>query len=75
MKIDVDGYESEVFKGCSKLLKEGRIGAISCEFSIHWLGEVGSSSDELERFFVSRGFIQRGVYRTELLGDRWFVRA
>jgi FkbM family methyltransferase len=75
MKIDVDGYESEVFKGSSKLLEEGRIGAILCEFSVHWLGEVGSSSDELERFFVSRGFIQRGVYGTELLGDRWFVRA
>ncbi len=75
MKIDVDGYESEVFKGSSKLLEEGRIGAILCEFSVHWLAEVGSSSDELQRFFVSRGFIQRGVYGTELLGDRWFVRA
>jgi FkbM family methyltransferase len=75
MKIDVDGYESEVFKGASKLLQDGRIGAILCEFSAHWLGQVGSSNDELERFFASRGFIQRGLYGDELLGDRWFVRA
>ena len=74
MKIDVDGYETEVFNGASELLAEGRIGAILCEFSVHWLKEVGSSADQLERFFTSRGFAQRGVYGTELLGDRWYVR-
>jgi len=75
MKIDVDGYECAVFEGASQLLQEGRIGAILCEFSAHWLEQVGSSNDELERFFASRGFIKRGTYGTELLGDRWFVRA
>ena len=75
MKIDVDGFESEVFKGSAKLFEEGRIGAILCEFNVHWLGEVGSSSEQLEKFFVSRGFVQRDVFGTELLGDRWFVHA
>jgi FkbM family methyltransferase len=75
MKIDVDGYELEVFKGSRRLLEEGRIGAILCEFSDKWLGEVGSSSGELERFFVSKGFILRGVFGEVALGDRWFVRA
>jgi FkbM family methyltransferase len=75
MKIDVDGYESEVFKGCSQLLEAGRIGAILCEFSDHWLKQIGSSTDELEGFFTSQGFLKRGVYGDEILGDRWFVRA
>jgi FkbM family methyltransferase len=75
MKVDVDGYESAVFKGCSKLLEEGRIGAVLCEFSAFWLGQVGSSNDELAQFFKSRGFIQQGVFGNEILGDRWFVRA
>ncbi len=75
MKIDVDGYELEVFKGSSRLLEEGRIGAILCEFSDKWLGEVGSSSGELEKFFVSKGFSLRGVFGEAGLGDRWFVRA
>ncbi len=75
MKVDVDGFEAEVFRGCSRLLEERRIGAILCEFSVDWLKQIGSSSHELERFFLSRGFIQRGAYGTEMLGDRWFVRA
>ncbi len=74
MKIDVDGFESEVFRGCSQLLKAGRIGAILCEFSDHWLRQIGSSTDQLEGFFTSQGFLKRGVYGDKLLGDRWFVR-
>jgi len=75
MKIDVDGYESEVFRGAAGLLTEGRINAILCEFSAHWLAQVGSSNDELEQLFTSRGYIKRAVFGTESLGDRWFVRA
>ena len=75
MKIDVDGYESEVFRGASGLIEQGRISAILCEFSSHWLAQVGSSNDELERFFTSRGYIQRAAFGTDFLGDRWFVRA
>jgi len=48
MKIDVDGYESEVFKGCSRLLEENRIGAILCEFSVHWLAARGNSKPRWE---------------------------
>jgi len=74
MKIDVDGFESEVLKGASRLLREGRIGAILCEFSEDWLDEVGSSSRELAAFLTARGFIQRGTYGPRSLNDRWFVR-
>lgn len=74
MKIDVEGYEPEVFKGSSKLLEDGRIGAILCEFSSPWLKQAGSSTEELEKFFAVRGFIRRGMFGDEILSDRWFVR-
>lgn len=75
MKIDVDGYESDVFRGAAGLLERGKIGAILCEFSEHWLGQVGSSSQQLEQFISSRGFIKQASYGPEFLNDRWFVRA
>jgi FkbM family methyltransferase len=75
MKVDVDGYELEVFKGSTRLLEERRIGAILCEFSAEWLEEVGSSCDELERFFVANGFVRRGAFGPDGLGDKWFELA
>jgi FkbM family methyltransferase len=75
MKIDVDGYETEVLKGCSQLMEKGRIRAVLCEFSAEWLQQSGSSSAKLEGFFESKGFVKRGVFGTEILGDRWFVRS
>lgn len=74
MKIDVEGYEPQVFKGASRLLKEGRIGAILCEFVSEWLTAAGSSTGELERMLTSRGFVQRAMYGAAIAGDRWLVR-
>jgi FkbM family methyltransferase len=75
MKIDVEGYEPQVFKGASQLLEEGRIGAILCEFVYEWLSAAGSSTDELERMLTSRGFVQREMYGAEIAGQRWLVRS
>jgi FkbM family methyltransferase len=75
MKIDVEGYEPQVFKGAARLLEEGRIGAILCEFVAEWLSAAGSSIGELERILASKGFVSRETYGTESAGDRWLVRS
>jgi FkbM family methyltransferase len=75
MKIDVEGYEPQVFKGASQLLEEGRIGAILCEFVSEWLSAAGSSTGELERMLTSKGFVRREMYGAETAGDRWLVRS
>jgi len=73
LKIDVDGYEWQVFAGCPRLLAEGRIRAILCEFSEHWLNQVGSSSAALEEFLIKQGFVRTKTWGTASLNDRWFV--
>ncbi len=54
MKIDVEGYEPQVFKGASQLLEEGRIGAILCEFVYEWL----SASGQFDRRVGADAYVQ-----------------
>lgn len=74
MKIDVDGYEWQVFSGCQSLFREKKIRAILCEFNEHWLNQVGSSSEALEKFLLEQGFIKKKTWGPPELNDRWFIQ-
>lgn len=43
MKIDVEGFEPNVIRGAGRYCREGKIGAILCEFNAYWLEANGSS--------------------------------
>ena len=59
MKIDVEGYEPEVFAGAARTLADGKIRAILCEFNAHWLARAGTSPREVYRGLLDRGFVDR----------------
>ena len=56
LKVDVEGYEPEVFAGGEKALSSGRIRSILVEFNKHWLEKAGWSSLKLRDYLVSHGF-------------------
>jgi FkbM family methyltransferase len=58
IKIDVEGYEPKVLAGARRLLREGRIRAILCEFNEHWLSRAGSSPQVLERTIRDAGLVE-----------------
>jgi FkbM family methyltransferase len=58
IKIDVEGYEPKVLAGAQRLLREGRIRAMLCEFNEHWLSRAGSSPQALERAIRDAGFVE-----------------
>jgi len=72
LKIDVDGYESQVLAGASRLFAERRIGAILCEFSRTWLHNTGKSCEDLELSITRHGFLRRAMYGDDELSNRWF---
>lgn len=57
MKIDVEGHEPKVLAGAKRILNEGRIRAILCEFNEHWLCKAGSSPRHLENIIRDAGFV------------------
>jgi FkbM family methyltransferase len=59
MKIDVEGYEPEVFAGAARTLADGKIRAVLCEFNAHWLARAGTSSREVYRGLLKLGFVDR----------------
>ncbi len=60
LKIDIEGFEMAAFLGASRLLSEGRISAIVCEFNDYWLREAKQSPDSLYQFLVDAGFRSTG---------------
>ncbi len=56
LKIDVEGWEPQVFSGASRALESGRIGAILCEFNDPWLRAAGSSSRALWKMLAAFGY-------------------
>jgi hypothetical protein len=58
MKIDTEGHEPRVLRGAQKMLREGRVRAVLCEFNEHWLGKAGSSPEELEALITGKGLIE-----------------
>lgn len=59
LKVDVEGYEPEVFAGAARTLAEGQVRAILCEFNSHWLTRAGTSSREVYRGLLDQGFVDR----------------
>jgi FkbM family methyltransferase len=58
IKMDVEGYEPKVLTGARRLLREGRIRAILCEFNEHWLRKAGSDPQALERVICNAGLLE-----------------
>lgn len=56
LKVDVDGYETELFAGARRALSERRIRSLLCEFCEEWLIKVGSSTSVLWQAIVAAGF-------------------
>ncbi len=76
VKIDVDGFEPEVFKGAKNLLLAGKIKAMQCEFSDVWLRRMDSSPELLHGFLTGMGFRDVDGVPTFVAGstvDRFFL--
>jgi FkbM family methyltransferase len=56
MKVDVEGYEPNVFRGCEEFLRAGNVRYLLCEFNDVLLKMAGSSASELERYLRELGF-------------------
>lgn len=76
LKIDVDGFEPEVFKGATNLLAEARIKAMQCEFSDVWLRRMNTSQEIVHSSLLSMGFRDVGGVPSFIAGstvDRFFL--
>jgi FkbM family methyltransferase len=58
IKIDAEGFEPHVLGGARRILNEGRIRAILCEFDEGWLRKGGSSTRQLENLMRDAGFVE-----------------
>jgi FkbM family methyltransferase len=56
LKIDVDGFEPNVFKGAAQALKNRQINFIQSEFSDYWLRRNGSNPQKLYQTIIEYGF-------------------
>jgi FkbM family methyltransferase len=77
LKIDVEGFEPNVFAGATTLLKEKRIKIIQCEFNDYWLRKNGSSPEVLHRLLIDFGYEDvEGApnFIVNGLVDRMFIR-
>src|SRR5262249_39257903 len=61
LKIDVEGFELDVLRGCSRLVREGRIANIVFEISVRPLGGAGHTADELLEEVSRSGFDVRYI--------------
>lgn len=59
LKVDVEGYEPEVFAGAAGLLADGRVRAILCEFNEYWLTRGGTTGEAVYRTLLGYGFADR----------------
>ena len=59
MKIEVEGYEPEVFAGAARTFADGRVRAILCEFNVYWLARAATSAREVHSGLLDYGFIDR----------------
>jgi len=73
IKIDVEGHESKVLAGATRLLRERRIGAILCEFNEMWLRRAGSSPEALEALILQAGMVEVGSHTAGTFENRFFL--
>lgn len=77
LKVDVDGFEPNVFAGARTLLEEGRIDVIQTEFCDYWLRKNNSSPEKLHALLRNFGFedVEGTPHFVEnCVVDRIFVR-
>lgn len=75
MKVDVDGYEHNVFAGAKKLMASGKIRLLQCEFSDLHLRLVGSTPQGLHDVITGYGFRDMGgapTFFPACVVDRFF---
>lgn len=56
LKIDVDGFEPDVFAGAQRLLSGRRIHRVQSEFSNYWLGRHGTTAQAYYDMLLEAGF-------------------
>jgi FkbM family methyltransferase len=56
VKMDVEGYEPDVFDGMKQLIEHGRVENIICEFNSGWLRRNGTTPPALLASFLRGGF-------------------
>ncbi len=71
LKIDVEGFEPEVFAGCEDWLRAGRIRCIQCELNARLLPMRGWSPEKLSHYLESFAF--RLVHQTGKPPSGFFV--
>jgi FkbM family methyltransferase len=77
LKIDVDGFEPDVFAGAKRLLSEGKIKFIQAEFCDYWLRRNSSSPEMLHQLIRSAGFTDTAgvpTFTDHCIIDRFFAR-
>jgi FkbM family methyltransferase len=74
IKIDVEGHEPKVLAGAKGLMKERRIRAVLCEFNEVWLGQAGSSQQELSWILRQAGFVEVNQKKVRTGFDNRFFR-
>jgi FkbM family methyltransferase len=77
LKIDVDGFEPNVFAGAKRLLSEGKIKFIQAEFCDYWLRRNSSSPQMLHQLITALGFSDTGgapTFTDNCIIDRFFER-
>ncbi|MFH1309186.1 MAG: FkbM family methyltransferase [Candidatus Omnitrophota bacterium] len=74
MKVDVEGFEPNVFRGMSKLLREGYVKYLMCEFNSGWLEPNGSSCEELLTIIKDMGFVvHKEDAKVTSVGDKGLI--
>ncbi len=71
LKIDTEGVELEVLRGCSNLLRDGEIRNVLAEANIPGLEQMGATVEELTQFMTDRGYSVREIRNPERPDDAY----
>jgi FkbM family methyltransferase len=69
IKIDTQGYETQVFRGAMDYLCEHKNWMITTEFAPYWLKSQGNSPEALLEFLVTNYLVVEQPMRTRYRGD------
>jgi FkbM family methyltransferase len=69
IKIDTQGFESQVFRGGMDYLSQQKNWMIMTEFAPYWLKSQGNSPEELLEFLVGNFIVVEQPVRTRFRGD------
>jgi FkbM family methyltransferase len=66
MKVDVEGFEIDVLRGCARALGERRIGLIQLEWNENSVAAVGADRRPVAQLLAAYGYL---LYRPDPTGD------